>query len=1411
MLVAFSVVSCDCSKDPSVEDNLFGDIIMHVPSSPLLGDAKTVKVNFMLADSTKIALLENFNLQIDLKEKDGSGSQVSYKNNVGVSQETGKVDISLKSLSKEEHLTAANSSLEVPFTFIIASPSTTELTAEFKLLNKGGDLISSGPVTWKKDGNLKLSLNRISAENIKGDKKVISLQIDNKETKAIEKGQLKLKIIRTRGNSAAIQGTTQVGNTNVYTIDVPLVKATSNLLYDLTIVPKDDQQATFSIQLQYEGRDIGTAVTTSWDKGLLIETQHDKETNDVKVFVTNTGTETAKDVKLTYDTKTSNAKIGDTSKNEKILKDLKPGEKREISDLGKLNFGKDSNGQDNMAAVCEFGVSCASSCPINPVTTVVEKKVFTRLDIVLSPIVTYDSDKEQFIYTIENAGKDTAKGLQLKYKNISVSEEGKLATLNAKQENTIILGDLESGNKFEGVLALDFKNAEVAKFNFELQYDNKPMAKLDREVQNKPLNLSLAIISPTRSNAEEYILYGAESELKLKIEQAHNSRTIDINHLSLFIKVPAGDETTVSHIIDGPAITALTGANLGKIDDIITLYVNPKLEAQEANIKIELYYKGEIVSAPLLVQWREYGVLIQGSGRLIGEQIGYFKIMGVSELDRNAITVSLEGEKGTTFQFYDKMRGNTEATFTDLAEYDTKVSANNRASSEPISFVINEKNGQKESAVKIVIRRKSKVIATHTINWIDQGISVELKTNAIVEQEGRPITVNIKNTGDKTLELSKVKARVKNTENLPFSFGKMAGTTIEGTLEDIIGIKELISKAQIKVHLQPNALLKDKIATGVTLTLFEEKNGKEVILEQRHIVYHTADFYNTQVSIGDMSSEGFSYISKQIVTNKENPGYLAYLLSSLETGIKISNKILEKYEQIAGTHTELNEPIHLIRNFMYDRVKKYTILAEGTKKAIAELGEQDETIVQWIKDSINKVDNSIEILKGSSERLKSLNDHKAITNTLIGKYDPSKAIDQQALQGVYEYYQDKSSQINAFLEKHAITNLPDMPSISQIRELYNRMVSEQSDIISVVRQTFDAGFEKVNEAIVQEQAELDPLKVKRKSQKQVMIFYNILVKQANILYEWNNLLRKSELVTDPVALQRDLAARYQKLAEVNRKFAKHIYEKNKPGNVTLVAELGQLIARETFSMAQRTKNQTVENVAIETTEAAKETTNVAIEANKDGIEAWVLFERARGVRNVSLKKPGQSLDMNTNNLNTLPTVLQGMKAQLESLKRYEQEQKKGKKGRGVFGQRSNESSNNKVNNTGENTKDNNDGKDTDKGGIIEEGDITPTVLQNTEAQLERPKASEEKKEKKKRGMFGQFFNRSSNNNKVNNNGKDIKDNTDGKDATKEDTIKKEGHIEEEYTNEEGNIEKEVASEEDTTEEGINSNGTNEKQ
>ncbi|ACE06093.1 hypothetical protein Aasi_0705 [Candidatus Amoebophilus asiaticus 5a2] len=1319
ILLILNSSKCGCGKEEGLKDDVFGNIIMHVPTDPLIGDVKTTEISFMLADNATIAPLENFTLQVVLQDTSGSISQISYKDSTGTLKETDKVDIPLKSLLEKEHLTTEEPSFTIPFT-LVPHPTSKELTAEFKLLNKA-ESVSEGEVTWRKvDTAVNLLLSRTSAEKIKGDNKIISLKIENKEQEATEKGQLKLKITRTHGNKAFIKGSTQLKNTNVYTIDLPIIAPTNSLLYDLIMDPKEDLQATFSIQLQYKGKDIGTAVIVSWEKGLVIEVKHDRTTDNVKVFVTNTGTETAEKVKLTYDTKTANTTIGNTAKNEKILENLAPNERKEVSDLGKLNFGKDDAGKDNIAAACEFGISCASSCPINPVTTVVKKEVFTRLDIVLSPIVTYDSDKEQFNYTIENAGKDTAKGLQLKYKNISVSEEGKLATLDAKQENTIILGDLESGNKFEGVLAVDFKNAEVAKFNFELQYDNKPMAKLEREAQNKPLNLSLAIISPTRSNAEEYILYGAENELKLKIEQAHNSRTIDINHLALSIKVPAGDGTTVSHIVDGPAITELKGSDLGKIDDIITLYVNPKLEAKEANIRIELYYKGELVGAPVLAQWREYGVFIQSSGRLIGEQIGYFKIIGVSDLDRSAITVSLESEKGATFQFYDKMNGNTEATLADLAEYDTKVSASNRASSEPISFTINEKNGQKESAVKIVIRRKSKVIATHTINWIDKGISVELKTNTILEVEGRPITVNIKNTGDKALKLSEVKVRVKNTENLRFNIGKMAGTTIEGTLEDIIGIKELISKAQIKVYLQPNALLKDKIATGVTLTLFEEKNGKEKILEQRRVIYYIADFYNTQVPIRDMSSEGFSYISKQIVTNKENPGYLAYLLSSLKTGIEVSNKILEKYEQITDTHTEFNEPIRLIRDFMYDRIKKYTILTEETKKAIAELSEQDETIVQWIKDSINKVNNAIEILKGSPEKLKSLNDHKAITKALIGKYDPSKDIDQQTLQGLYEYYQDKSSQIKAFLEKRATTNLPDTPSISQMRALYNRMVSEQSNIQNAVRQTFGAGFEKVNDAIDQEQKELNPATVKRKSQKQVMIFHNKLVKQANILHEWNGLLRKSELVTDPVALQRAMAARYQKLAEVNKNFAKHIYEKNKPGNVTLAAELGELIARETFGMAQRTKNQTIEKVAIETAKAAGETIDTATaakEATEDAIEAWKLFERARGVRNISSKKPGQSLDMNSNNLNTLPTVLQGMKAQLEILKRHEQEQKKEKKKRGMFGQFFNRSSNNnKVNNNGEGTKDNIDEKDTDKEDTIEKEDHTEeeyTTEENT--------------------------------------------------------------------------------------------------
>jgi hypothetical protein len=1279
ILFISNIISCSSCEDKSKGNSKDAGITMQIPSDPIIGDQKTVEVTFTLEDKAKTADLGNFTLEVTIKNEIGDvGSEISYGNN----PKTTHINGSLKDISTVNALTAANPSCKVDINFLPA-PKTKELELQIRLLNKTGEPVKEGTATWKTaPESVELSISRTTPEELKATQRNVNIEVKNKGAAAVEKGKLKLWIEREGGSNATIIGASQVNDTNVYTLDLPSMGAESTISYPMTIDPKEDQKFTLNFRPQYNGQDTATPFKVTWERGpelKIVEIKHDREgSNQVQVVVQNVGTSPAKNVEVTSNVTTKGATLDGSAKKAVKVDELQPGETKTIDNLGVLDFGKKGN-KENTSAACEFGISCAAACPKAPAPQIVKQKVFIKAaDIVFSFDIHQDADTGKVTYLIKNTGKDIAKGVKLEIKNSSSDPEGSLATLlNKKQEKSIVLGDLASGKKMSDELVLDLKDAEEATFEFNLIYDGESISEVEKTFKAKPLNLSLALITPIKNNAEEYILYGAENTLKLKIEQAHNSRSININHLELSIKVPAGDGTVVSQNLDGSAITELSGVNLGKLGDIITLYVNPKLEAQEANIRIELYYKKELVGTPVLVQWREYTMVIKDSGRLVGEQIGYFQIYGLSALDRDAITVSLESEKGTAFQFYDKMSGSTEATLADLAEY-TQAAASNKASLEPIYFTINEKNGQTESTVNVVLRRKSKVIATHAMNWLDKGISVELKTNGIIYGEGSTTIVTIKNTGNETLKLSKVKARVTNTEDLPLSFGKLEGATIEGTLEDIIGNKELISQTQISVHLKANAMLKDKIATGVTLTLFEEKNGKEEMLVQGHIIYYTADIYNTHVQLGESTPENLSYISQQIVTNKDNPGYLAHLLTRLETGIEIANKILLKYKEIADNHSEFNGIIQPFYTILCDNIKRSRKLAEETKKAIAEFDNEEETIVQWANQSETKVNAALTGIKDSLEELKSLNGVKEINKFLIGKYNESKDLDQQSLQGLYEYYQVKSKQIEAFLTKRDATNLADTPSIKQIRALHNKMTSELPDISNTVKQTFDAGFEKVNDAIAKEQEKLEPAKVKRKSEKEVIQFYNVLVIQRNILSEWKDLLAlKKELVTDSRAIQQSIAERYQTLAEKNKNFAKHIYEKNKPGAITRVAKLSVRIANDTFDVAQSTKNQTTEGAAIETAKAA-------VEASKDAIEAWGLFERTRGARKQFYKKPVQILDVN-NDLNTLPTVLQDLHSNLDSLK-GDEEKKKG----GVFGRLFNIfSNNNKVNNNGENTdKDN---------------------------------------------------------------------------------------------------------------------------
>jgi len=416
---------------------------------------------------------------------------------------------------------------------------------------------------------IELSLNRISAEQIEGDQKTISLEIENKGTGATVANQLKLQLTREEGSSAMIQGSSRVGSTNVYMIDLPFILAAKEKKpYNLTIDSKADKQAKFSIQLQYEGKNIGNAAKVSWEQGVklvLDNITYNRVDGKVYADIYNKGIKEATHVKLTYNAaQTPGAQLGGVDKKVIELGELDKNAEVKAYNLGTLNFG-----DANKSAAIEFTLSYEAKG--SPITSFATIKTFTKADIAVAITVDHDKDRGQVSCKITNTGKETAKGLQLVYKNVSEDIEGKSAQLQGKQGGDVLMiGDLAPTHEIGCSLDLDFKEAEAATFDFKVLYDNNPVAASTQIFQAQPIQLPLEIVTPKKYGLSDYTLYGPENEVKLRITQLPGSRAIDPAHLKLAIQAISGG--TISKKAGEPAITELVGPELGKLGNKIKLY-----------------------------------------------------------------------------------------------------------------------------------------------------------------------------------------------------------------------------------------------------------------------------------------------------------------------------------------------------------------------------------------------------------------------------------------------------------------------------------------------------------------------------------------------------------------------------------------------------------------------------------------------------------------------------------------------------------------------------------------------------------------------------------------------------------------------------------------------------------------------
>lgn len=1063
ILFAFNSISCRCNDNPGTNQPSNANILMQVPTDPLIGDKKTVEVTFTLADSNQEASLEGLKLRVTLQETGGVGSQISYPSAAAMTQ----LDKPLQQVLHLEKLSSSTSPCKVPFTFVITDAKTTQLEAKFELVNQTDHLIHEGTVIWKAIAQpIDLALTLTTPDKLQDDQKTISLQIRNKGTEKTAHNQLKLKVTRQEGNSAELlYGQKRLGKQDVYLVDLPTLTAQATLPYELTINPKQDSKVTFVLELIYQGKNISSPITVTWKKTHVLQIDnfyHSNTTGQVSCNIHNIGTEAVNHVKVSCTTQTPGAQLAGSASQEIIIGDLKPNEKKVDFELGNLNLGG-----ANKSAAFVFTLSYEEEGIPKTMPAIVQ--TFTKADIGVSVSTSYDKDSRKVEVTIANSWlADKAEGLKLVYKNKSADAEGKLATLDNQQEHTLDIGDLDSGEQNKQNFTLDLKEAEAATFYFEVQYDNNPLETTIETFHAQPIDLALEFDNEN--------LYGAGHEIKLKIKEK-SRRPIKIEDLKLVVQQESGEAATISKNLGGAAISEIIGADLGKLGDELTLYVNPTAGAKAATFTFQLQYKGKDIGEPEVISWQEYNLWIEGSkDRLIGDEEGSFTVHSDAPIDLSALTANLESEQGTVFELI-KLDGQVAGASLPLDQVIY-------VPTDPINFKITQKNGQQKAKVNIIIRRGTIELARKEFNWVDQGIELVIKIDKKLIEADKEGTITIENTTNNAVDLHTIQIKLSNTADCPIILGNASGATIHKTLAELVDQDELTAQEEVKIpiKLATNDSLQDKLVSGATL-VFLDSQGE--ILKKEYLLFHAIHTILNEIGVSS------NKITKKIKKNKDDIAFLVKISSPIEKAAKalenLPQKLNEMIKRDAGYQNLLNrlneDNTDLARDLEKSRI--------DTQTAISNIIINNSKEVSALKKSIKE---RINLTKG-------LTDVDKIVQFLSADYDKNESMDQQSIRGLYEHYNELIARFKDSLDNAGITELKplpqDSPGIKEVKTHYQKLMNDLPAFKKEVQEAFTAGFEVLKSGITAKQQETQEV-IKQKS----------IDNSHNLLMEQNDQLKK---------------------------------------------------------------------------------------------------------------------------------------------------------------------------------------------------------------------------------------------------------------------------------------------------------------
>jgi hypothetical protein len=1189
IFVLYTTISCECRRN--ADDDPMPELIMTVPKTYLQGKDRSAELTFSVPHDEATADLNHYSLVVGVEGVDEEGHLINYVDKDGKNNMDEKFAHVLTKLSKTRHLNADNKSFTLPIT-LIPAPDAKEMRVRCHLKSQLSDDpqgLKTIVLTWqdeqKEPGSFVLT--PISATTLNGTDKTAQLQIENRSASASGPGQLKLKITRLNGSKATVVGSIPQVDAGAYVLDLPAIQPAASFVQPLVIDPKTDAAATLSLQLQHNGNPVGHPTILHWDQSPQLQLQdiaYDPTTRKITCSLENIGGDGLENITLSCKTASGKPlstipitiKVGNLDAGD-ALSDFEVGElPLDISENVTLQFslGWEANGVRKQA---------------DPVSHTFENKDVALLGLDIQ----YDPQTDQVQATIQNKGKKTAKDLKLCYENISPSLPGSRARLNGKKAARIALPSLGKNRTKIQLIKADLKGGEQATFRFKLMHRGKEIAQKEETLTSLPISLSFQALAPEKDyKTGLYMLYGSENEIKLKIKENKDGRPIDQKHLKLLINKETSGGGTISTKKAGSEVLAIDGEKLGELGSTLKLYFNPARNQKEAKFSLQLTYYGKPVANPIVVQWKEYNLYIEGSDQLVGRQVATFNLLNSNGyMDLSQLTVSITSDNTATFQLI----GLNGAEMGYTSAVDAVVKPNLGALQAGMAgggkFKLAQAGKEKTAKVTITIKRGANELAKKELDWQakDRGKEIDLILSSYVINNGNTLQVTLKNIslGKKAIDLSKLRMRMDNTLNIPIRIGNVSGSTINETLETLSGIRILEPQVETTIGLSMDQPLDTKVAAGVSLSVVDAKEG--TFLQKKYLIC-----VNARVS--QKAEEAKRLIANRSLAELEKESYATInnFLSQLYKVSRDYDILVQQLTNIMHSNSNFTRIVRPIR-------ETYQIELEGWKKLISDLSKiaqslkSEETLSAWSAETEQFMEQAKTKMDESLLQIPTLEGLK-LTALLAAPHNEKTPIANQSIKALYNQYKRKLRSLNDFCkDSGSSTPRGKLPAVRQ------QMENDLAGIRHKAQGSFNAAFAKFKQDMTQQQATVmvDSFAKPEGLDKLYLQF----VAWDELFNEWQKLAKRGieEIGVEPTQLADFLAKQYQLLSDHITRLMKAYKKAGNKGSMQQCVQLSLKIREQIGELDKNTPTQTVKAARELILKDAKRGTQRARSLSKDSI------------------------------------------------------------------------------------------------------------------------------------------------------------------------------------------------------------------